>query len=95
MRRSFWKATLMSVGAYVSVLLIGFWGDFRLTLFAVLALQVTWTFLCLLRFVQLRFSGAHKHDALEDEREEYEFALGGFVSSISLFTVIVVLTQAV
>ena len=95
MRLSFWKATLISLGAYACALLIGFLGDFRFTLFAVLALQVTWTLLCGLRFAQLRLSGAQRQDAPPDERDGYGFAAGGFVSSIALLAVIVVLTQAV
>ena len=95
MRRNFWKATVVSLGAYACALLIGFWGDFRFTLFAVLALQVTWTLFCSVRFAQLRLSGAHKQDAALDEREAYGFAAGGSVSSIALLAVIVVLTQAV
>jgi hypothetical protein len=95
MRRNFWKATLVSLGAYAGALLTGFMGDFRFTLFAVLALQVTWTLFCSIRLAQLRLSGAHKPHAAPDERDGYGFAAGGLVSSISLLAVIVVLTQAV
>jgi hypothetical protein len=80
---------------YTGALLLGFWGDFRLTLFAVLALQVTWTLFCLIRIVQLRIGGGHKPDALPSDRESYGFALGGSISSLTLLAAIVVLTQVV
>jgi hypothetical protein len=95
MGRNFWKATLVSVAAYAAALLIGFWGDFRFTLFAVPALQVTWTLFCVIQVVRLRLRGGHKLDAAADEREEYGFALGGALSSITFLAAIVVLTQVV
>jgi hypothetical protein len=94
-RREFRKATVISVGAYAGALLVGFWIDFRLTLFSVLALQVTWTLFCVLRAIQLRLGGAHKPDAEAYAREDYGFTLGGTVSSLTLLGVIVVLTQIV
>ncbi|HSB15629.1 MAG TPA: hypothetical protein VLE22_14315 [Bryobacteraceae bacterium] len=95
MRRNFWKATLISLGAYTIALLMGFWGDFRFTLFAVPALQVTWTLFCVIRIIQLRIGGGHKPDAPPYDRASYGFALGGSISSFALLAVIVVLTQVV
>jgi hypothetical protein len=95
MRRNFWKAMLISLGAYTVALLMGFWGDFRYTLFAVLALQVTWTLFCVIRIIQLRIGGSHKPDATPDDRDSYGFALGGSISSLALLGVMVVLTQVV
>jgi hypothetical protein len=46
-------------------------------MFAVPALLVTWTLFCTVRFVQLRFGGAHRGDAISYNRESYGFALGG------------------
>jgi hypothetical protein len=93
-RRSFWKATLISITAYSTAVLIGFLADFRLTVFTVPALLVTWTAFCVIRVVQLRLGGAHKPDALPDDRESYGFALGGSVSSFVLLLVIIVLSQS-
>ncbi len=95
MRRSFWTATLISAGAYGGALLMGFGIDFRLTLLALLALQVTWTAFCVIRFIQLRMDGGHKQDAPLYDRESYGFALGGSISSVALLIVMVVLTQVV
>jgi hypothetical protein len=95
MRRNFWTGTAVSVAAYCGALAVGFGIDFRLTLFCLLALQVTWTLFCIARVIQLRFGGAHKGDAEPVERGAYGFALGGSISSIALFTVMVVLTQVV
>ena len=83
MRRNFWKATLISIAAYTTAVLIGFLVDFRLTMFAVPALLVTWTLFCTIRAIQLRFGGAHQPDALSYNRESYGFALGG--SGLHLF----------
>jgi hypothetical protein len=95
MRRNFCKATLISLAAYTAAVLIGLWVDFRLTLFVVLALQVTWTLFCLIRLFQLRRAGAHKPDAPPYDRESYGFALGGSISSFVLLAVAVVFSQAV
>ena len=93
MQRNFWKACLISLGAYAGALLMGFGGDFRFTLFAVPALQITWTLFCVVRLVQLRIGGGHKPDAEPYDRESYGFALGGSTSSLSLLVVMVVLSQ--
>lgn len=95
MRRNFWKATLISVAAYTAALLMGFWGDFRFTLFAVAALQVTWTLFCVIGVIQLRLGGGHKRDAQPYDRESYGLALGGSISSCALLVAMVVLTQLV
>jgi hypothetical protein len=95
MLRNFWKATLISLGAYTVALLMGFWVDFRFTLFAVLALQVTWTLFCVIRTIQLRIGSGHKPDAPPYDRDSYGFALGGLISSFALLGVIVILTQVV
>jgi hypothetical protein len=95
MQRGFWKATLTSVTAYVSAILLGFWIGFWLSLFAVLAIQVTWTLFCVCRLVQLRIGGGYKITAEPYERDDYGFALGGALSSLALLIVILVLTQAV
>jgi hypothetical protein len=94
-RRNFWKATLISLGAYSTALCAGFWADFRITLFVILALQVTWTLFCIIRTIQLRLNGGHKPDALPDDQEGYDFALGGAVSSVALLAVMIVLSQVV
>jgi hypothetical protein len=95
MRRSFWKATAISVGAYAGALALGFLADFRLTLFLLMALQVTWTLFCIVRLLQLRRAGAHASRAERFDREAYSFAAGGSISSITLLCVVVVLTQIV
>jgi hypothetical protein len=84
MRRNFWKATLISLAAYAAAVLIGLWIDFRFTLFAVLALQITWTLFCIIRIIQLRRTGAHNPDAQPYDQESYGFALGGSISSSAL-----------
>ncbi len=94
MRRSFCKAMSISIAAYTSAVLIGFLVDFRLTMFAVPALLVTWTLFCTIRAIQLRFGGAHHPSALLYDRESYGFALGGSVSSFVLLIAIVVLSQS-
>jgi len=94
MRRNFWKATLISIAAYTAAVLIGFLADFRLTMFAVPALLVTWTLFCTIRAIQLGFGGARHPDALSCDRESYGFALGGSVSSLVLLIAIVVLSQS-
>jgi hypothetical protein len=94
MRRNFWKATLISIAAYSTAVLIGFLADFRLTMFAIPGILVTWTAFCVIRVVQLRLAGAHNPDALPDDRENYGFALGGSVSSFVLLLAIVVLSQS-
>lgn len=93
MQPNFWKGAAISIAAYTSAVAIGFGVDFRLTLFCLLALQVTWTLFCLIRVIQLRFSGGHRIHAESFERAGYGFALGGLVSSVALFTVMLVLTQ--
>jgi ribose/xylose/arabinose/galactoside ABC-type transport system permease subunit len=95
MLRNFWKATLISVAVYTAALLAGLWGDLRITLFVVPALQVTWTLFCVIRIVQLWLSGGYRRDAPPYDRESYGFALGGSVSSVALLAVVVVLTQVV
>jgi uncharacterized membrane protein YdfJ with MMPL/SSD domain len=95
MRRSFWKATLISLAAYITVILIGFGAGFQYTLFLIAALQVSWTPFCAIRAIQLRRRGGHRADAPEYDQESYRFALGGALSSIALLLVTVVLTQAV
>lgn len=78
----------------MGALLAGFGIDFRLTLFAVLGLQGTWTAYCVIRLFQLRLAGGHKPEAPLDERESYGFALGGAISSAVLLAAMVVLSQA-
>jgi ribose/xylose/arabinose/galactoside ABC-type transport system permease subunit len=95
MLRNFWKATLMSLAVYATAILIGFWGGFQITLFAVPVFQITWTLFCVMRIIQLRRGGGHKADAPQYDRESYGFALGGLVSSTALLVVLVVLTQVV
>jgi hypothetical protein len=95
MLRNFWKASAISLAAYLGALLLGFAVDFRFTLFCLLALQVTWTLFCLFRVIQLRFAGAFKVAAESFEREAYGFALGGSTSSILLLALMVVLAQVV
>jgi hypothetical protein len=94
MGRNFWKATLISIAAYTAAVVIGFLVDFRLTMFTVPALVVTWTLFCTIRAIQLRMGGAHQPDALSYDRETYGFALGGSVSSVVLLSAIVVLSQS-
>lgn len=93
MQRKFWQATLISLGAYTAAVLIGFASDFRLTMFAVPALLVTWTLFCTVRTIQLRFEGAHRGNAPACERESYGFAVGGTLSSFVWVSVIIVLSQ--
>jgi hypothetical protein len=95
MRRNFWKATLISLAAYVAAILIGFAAGFQYTVFVVVALQASWTLFCVIRAIQLRGGGGHKASAPEYDREDYGFALGGSISSITLLVGMVVLTQAV
>ena len=95
MRRNFWKGTAVSLAAYCGALAMGFGIDFRLALFCLFALQVTWTLFCVARVIQLRFAGAHKGDAEPVERAAYGFVLGGSISSIALFALVLVLTQVV
>ena len=95
MRRNFWIATAISLGCYAGAIVAGFVVSFRLTLFLLVALQVTWTLFCVLRLIQLRLGGAHRHDAEPFERGDYAFALGGSVVSITLLAAIVVATQIV
>jgi hypothetical protein len=95
MRRNFWKATLISIAAYTAAVLIGVLGDLRFTVFAVPALQITWTLFCVARFLQLRVGGAHKADAPVFDRESYGFALGGWMSSAVLLVAVVVVSQVI
>ncbi len=95
MRRNFWKATLISLAAYIAAILIGFGAGFQYTLFLVVLLQVSWTLFCVIQLIQLRRNGGHKGNAEEYDRESYGFALGGSISSVALLLVMVVLTQAV
>jgi hypothetical protein len=94
-RRKFWKATLISLGGYAVAPLIGVLVNFRFALFAVLALQFTWTLFCIVRMIQLRGSLAHEPDAPLYDRESYGFAVGGTISSLALLLGTVVLTQIV
>jgi hypothetical protein len=95
MRRNFWKAAAISVAAYAGALAMGYLSDFRYTLFALLALQVTWTLFCVVRVLQLRAGGSHKPTAEPYDRDDYAFALGGSISSLALFAATVVVTQVV
>ncbi len=95
MSRSFWKAAVISLGAYASAVSLGFLVDFRVTAFLVPALAITWTMFCVFRAIQLWIQGAHRSEALSDERERYGFALGGSVASFAALIGIVVLTQVV
>ena len=95
MRKSFWKATLISLVAYTAAVLIGFWSSFRFTLFAIPALQVTWTLFCAIRVIQLRRGGGNQTDALPCDRESYGFSLGGLISSSALLVALVVFSQIV
>ena len=94
MRRSVWKATLISTVAYSAAVLLGFSVDFRLTGFIVPALFVSWTMFCTIRAIQLRLRGAQKPEAPSYDRESYGFALGGSVSSFILLLAIVALSQS-
>jgi hypothetical protein len=91
-RRKFWKATAISFAAYAFALPIRFGVDLRLALFVVLALQATWTLLCVARLAQLRLGRSYRSEPEPYEREDYGFALGGAVSSVALFIIVVVLT---
>lgn len=95
MRINFLKAAAVSLALYTAALAAGIWGDFRVTLFAVLALQGTWTLFCAVRAVQLRIAGGHRPDAVSCDRESYGFAMGGWTSSFALLAVFVVLSQIV
>lgn len=95
MRRNIWKAAAISLATYATVIVLGFAGDFRLTLFLIAALQVTWTLYCSIQLVQLRIRGGNKRDAQSYDRESYGFALGGSISSVVLLAAVVVLTQVV
>jgi hypothetical protein len=94
MRRDFWKGTLISIGAYTAAVCLGFLVDFRLTLFLVPALSVTWTLFCTIRAIQLRLRGAQKATAPSADRESYAFALGGSMSSIVSLLTVVILSQS-
>jgi hypothetical protein len=94
-RRASFKGASVSLAVYVAALALGFLVDFRLTLFAIPAIQVTWTLFCIVRAIQLRVRGAHRPKALSFDREDYGFAIGGFVSSVALLLIVVVLTQVV
>jgi hypothetical protein len=91
-RRQFWKAAGISAGLYAGAVLLGLLIDFRLAFFSLLAIQVTWTLFCAGRAVQLRFRGVRSELY---EKEDFEFAMGGLLSSISLFIAFVVFTQVV
>jgi hypothetical protein len=95
MRRSFCKGAAVSIVVYASAVALGFLIDFRLTLFAIPAIQMTWTLFCAIRGIQLRLAGAHKPEAQPYDREDYGFAAGGLVSAVALFVAIVVATQVV
>jgi hypothetical protein len=85
----------ISTALYAGAILLGFVTDFRLTLFSLLAIQVTWTLFCAFRAIQLRFRGANRAEAEAYERADYAFARGGSLSSITLFLAVVVFTQIV
>lgn len=93
MRRDFWKATVISLAAYITAILIGFGAGFQYTFFLVVALQVTWTPFCLIRVIQLWRTGGNRPDAPDYDQESYGFALGGFISSAVLLLVMIVLSQ--
>jgi hypothetical protein len=95
MRRSFEKATLISLAAYTAAISIGFLVGFQFTLFAVPVLQITWTLFCVIRIIQLLRAGGHKADAPQHDRDSYGFALGGLISSLVLLALLVVYTQVV
>jgi hypothetical protein len=90
----FWKAALISIATYTGAVLVGFVLDFRLTAFAVAAIQITWTLFCVIRVIQLRRDGSYKPDAPPYDRDSYEFALGGSISSSALLLAVVALSQA-
>jgi hypothetical protein len=95
MPSTFWKSVAISIFVYTVALLSAVFGDFRITLFIVLALQVTWTPFCGARVIQLRLEGAHKTEADEYSRESYSFALGGLTSSLLSLAAMIVATQVV
>jgi hypothetical protein len=95
LRRNFRKATLISAAAYAGAVLSGFAIDFRIALFSLAAIQPTWTLFCIARAAQLRLSGGHRQSAEPWQREEYEFALGGSISSLTLLAAVIILTQVV
>jgi hypothetical protein len=90
---SIWKGIVISTAAYAGLLFAGFTIDFRLAFFILLALQVTWTPFCVIRFIQLRHHGAHQPNAEPFEREAYGFVAGGSFSSVILLVVMVGLSQ--
>ena len=85
------RGALVSLLLYATSVALGFLIDFRVTLFLLLALQVTWTPYCLGQFVRLR------RIIHEDQfaAESYRFAAGGFLASALLLAVVVLLTQTV
>ena len=94
MPSSFWKAAGISVAAFAAALLSGFVVDFRLALFLIVAIQLTWTLFCLCRVVGLYIERSRR-DRPPYDREGYWFALGGATTSIGLLLAAVVLSQAV
>ena len=85
--RGYGRGAAVSLLLYATSVAIGFVIDFRLALFGVLALQISWTPFCAARWLQLR--------RVPDAADKSRFAAGGLVSSALLLTAIVVLTQIV
>jgi hypothetical protein len=92
---NFWKACLISLAAYGTAIVSGFWLSFEFTLFAILALQVVWTAFCGIRVIQLRRCAGRHREIVASDRESYGFSLGGLISSCALLLVVVVATQVV
>jgi hypothetical protein len=81
---NFRNACLLSLAGYSTILLMGFW----FALFTLPFLQAIWTAFCAVRLVQLVHRGGHKSNAPAWDRESYGFALGGLVSSVTLFVLV-------
>ena len=83
--RSYSRGAAVALLLYATSVALGFLIDFRLALFLLLAIQITWTPFCVWRYLSLR----------RNPDDGDRFAAGGLTGSVVLLLVIVVLTQVV
>jgi hypothetical protein len=95
MRQSFWKATGISLACYGTVIAGAFAISFPAAIFLLAVLQVTWTLFCVFRVVQLTVQRRQGPATAAFEPDDFQFALGGLISSILLLAGIVASTQIV
>lgn len=81
----------MALLLYATSVALGFLIDFRLALFLLLGIQVTWLPFCAARSFHFRHASDNDQLAISS----YRFAAGGLIASVLLLLLVIISTQVV